>query len=241
MNKITTVHQNSDGFAKGLLPFVQTVCPTATCRPWNRFEQAETAWLLSPVREWPIYRPTKYYTVMRRAAEPSDSRLLAGIYTEKGYTGDAAKMGKADERMDAGWGWHKVLKGLHSGELPAVFAAMPVAVREQLEIDIGGGYPGDTYGTYRVHMDDGVGNGRLRVDVVKPVPKLAVIAGVESWQKLAAALTAVAAENWLWIDLYIHVRLGLASRTGGADETLLADQQIWGDVLRPMLPWITVK
>ena len=242
MTKMMTQHQNSEGLAKGLLPYIETALPTATCRPYNRFESQETEWLLSPVRgEVPLYRPSKYYTVMNRADDPTDSQLLAGLYVEKGFTGDAAKMGKVNERMDASWGWHDVMKGFCSGKLSAVLEAMPSALRQQTEIQVSGGYPEDTYGSYQIHRPERGKGSPLTVDIETPVPHLAVIGSVSSWDDLAAALTTITANDWLWIDLYIYVRLGVAPRTAKAGKTMLTDQQLWNGFLEPLLPWITVK
>lgn len=125
MQGIMTQHQNSEGLAKGLLPYIQTALSGATCRPWNRFESQETEWLLSPVREWPLVRPCKYYTAMTRTEDPTESRLVAGIYVEKGRTGDAAKMSKANERMDSRWGWHNVVTGFRSLKFPTCWVPFP--------------------------------------------------------------------------------------------------------------------
>jgi hypothetical protein len=236
-----TLHQNSEGLAKGLLPYIETALPNSTCRPWNRYEFQETEWLLSPVREWPLCRVCKYYTDMVRGEDPMDGELCAGIYVEKGFTGDAAKMNKANECMDASWGWHTVLTDIRSGKIADVLTALPAECRDGTEIAISGGYDGPTYGTYRLRLrfsDDGA---PFTVHAEEPVPHLAAIGSVTSWETFAKVMDTLAVDDWLWVDMYIHIRLSLASRTGVSEGEVWTDQELWNHFLQPLEPWVSQR
>ena len=239
MTEIVTLHQNSEGLAKGLLPYIQTALPSTTCRPWNRFDSQETEWLLSPVREWPLVRPCKYYTAMSRAEDPTESQLVGGIYVEKGRTGDAAKMSKGNECMDARWGWHAVVKGFHSHEIPEVLEALPDECRGQVEVQVSGGYPEDTFGTYRVRVHAPDGSAPFTVDAEAPVPHLAAVGRVTSWDEFAASLEALSTDDWLWVDMYIRIRLLPTPRVGEPRANVWTDQQLWNEFLESFLPWVT--
>jgi hypothetical protein len=240
MKTIMTSHQNSDGFAKGLLPFVLTARKSTSCRPWNPWNAPETEWLLSPVREWPAYRPSKYFTEMDRAEEPVDSRLHVGIYAEKGYDGEARKAYPENQLMDASWGWHRVLDGFRLGAIPGILAGMPPMCRAQTMIRFGGGYGGPVDGDYTITINEG-SETLLTTTVEDPCKEMAALAAVGSWKELVTALDTLASDGWLWVNFYVYLRLGLAPRDRKPDDEVWTDQQVWSRFLEPLLPWISEK
>ena len=237
---ILTKHQNSEGFAKGLLPFFLAARPSASCFPWNPWNAPETEWLLTPVKGNPAYRPSKYFTEMDRADEPADSRLHAGIYVEKGYDGDARKVFPRNQLMDATWGWHHVLDGVRSGTIPSVLSGMPPACQAQTVINLYGGYDGAEYGNYLITLTDSNG-GALLTSVDQPCKEMAPLATVQSWPDLAAALDRMTKDGWLWMNFYIYLQLGLAPREGAPVGEIWSDQHVWSRFLEPLLPWISEK
>ena len=239
---ILTKHQNSEQFAKGLFHYILTARPSTYCRPYNPWEMPEAEWILSPVKEYPAYRPSKYYTEMVYAKPPEDGRLNAGIYVEKGFTGDAKGGNPNTQQMDASWGWHHVLDGIRSGDIPNILAGMPRACRPQIHMRLFGGYEVETHegGDYIISLKKG-NEVELVTTVVEPCKEMAVLATVKSWKDLAVALDELTANGWLWVNFYIYLQFGLAQREGTPGGEEWTDQQVWNQFLEPLLPWITKK
>lgn len=236
MGKILTYSDSSEYLAKNLLHYMQEDVPNATCRPWNRFEANETEWLISPVREWPLYRPSKYFATRVKPCDAHDDPAFAtGLYVEKGFSGDACTVKQANECMTANWGWHAVIAGLRSGELADVLQDLGAPCRHNTTIVISGGYEGPAYGEYRITIRSDC----LQVTVVTPSDPLAPLARVHSWRELAQALDTMTDDGWLWVDLYIQLRLEEAAHT--CVKNAWGDNQVWSDFLKPLFPWISEK
>ena len=239
MQAIMTPHQNSEGLAKGLLPYIQTALPSSTCRPWNRYEFQETEWLLSPVHEFPLYRACKYYTDMLRDEDPTKSELVAGIYVEKGFTGDAAKMNKSNECMDSKWGWHKVVQSICSGEIPAILNDFIGKHLAPIDVLVSGGYDSNTYGSYRLRLLASEDGAQFDVQTEQSTSLLAAFESVTSWTELVTTLETIMNDDWLWVDMYIRVHLSLKPRIGTVSKAVWTDQQLWSEFMEPFLPCVT--
>jgi hypothetical protein len=237
---LMTSHQNSEGLAKGLLPFVRTARPLTSCLPWNRFDPQVTEWLLSPVKEWPSNRPSKYYTYMTQGDNPADSRLQAGLYVEKGFGHDARMIYVGNQIMDDRWGWHHVLDGFRSGAIPGILAGLPPAAQAQTVIRLFGGYEGAEWGDYLITLGTS-GEADITVSAEQPCREMAALASVKSWKDLPTALDTLTSDQWLWVNCYVYVNLGLLPHAKAPDDKVWTDAQVWNRFLEPLLPWISEK
>lgn len=245
LRNIYTPHQNSESLAKGLLPQIETALPNLSCRPWDRFKWSETEWLLSPVKEFPLYRPCKYFTMMKKAEDPAESRLLAGIYVEKGFESVARTIFPPNQIMDKSWGWNGVLNGCREGAIPAVIGKFPSQCLSQTFLKVFGGYehpegkeespPG---GDYFITLN---GDNTLSTTVKKAFKEMSPLETVKSWKDLSAALDVLTRDGWLWVNFYLYLSMPIAPRVGKPEGEVWTDDLVWMRFLKPFLPWITVK
>ncbi len=245
MSKIFTPHQNSQSLANGLLPQMETVLPRLASRPWNRYEWLDTEWLISPVKEFPLYRPCKYFTMMDKVEDPAESRLRAGLYVEKGYGDVARALHPEKQIMEDDWGWPRFLEGFKSGAIPSVLNGLSGPCKAQIELNLFGGYDDsegrlveETFGDYTFTLK---GNDSLAVDVEAKSKETASLADVKDWKHLVAALDTLTRDDYLWLNFYLGLSMPIAPRVGTPKGEVWTDDIVWTRFLKPFLPWITMK
>jgi len=204
-------------------------------------------WLIIPSRvDWPAYRPAKYITDLISADDPKDNVLLVGYYVEKGYTGDAARAAvKANCVMESDWAWHDMLDGFRSGGMANAIESLPEQCLSQLQIRISAGLCGYDYkkewADYRLSVSRGKAN--FAVEEKNRSKAAAVtnkLAEVETWGDLTELLDRFNEEDWLWVNLYINLRLHFAGRSEKCPAGLATwtDLDIWDRYLKAFLPWV---
>lgn len=242
-------------------PYCQFQTPREACyglmsgelvaRPWDIGHPDTTAWWLVPSTEWPAYRYGKYHFDW---GSHHGSTLLCGLYVEKGLGPEvrslypSAKGGRSI--MGPNWTWFQFLRDLHDHRIERMIDIVARQLSSPIEFRIDGSYVTDP--------------GSYEADTIRPRPDVYLLrwqkdarefelvearrganlldelAAVKNFDELSSALSTFGNNPWLWVDVFIALRLRIARSNAvlrEADE-LWNVGAIWERFFRHLLPWI---
>jgi len=220
-------------------------------RPWNRYEPDESSWWLVPSGDLPAYRYGKFYFDW---AGSDRSALLCGLYMEKGIGEEAAQayLSPKGRRyiMDSGWSWFTLLRDLQHG-IRNVVEALGQSLPFPIEFRIDGGYVSDPesfdryasdlpWDVYTLHWLHSRGVFEL-AEAKREAKLLDQLGGVTNFAQLFEVLDSLSQNPWLWLDVFICIRLQIAVKRSSETETsdLWQAGTMWDRFLSHLIPWVT--
>lgn len=213
-----------------------------TARPYNRFDPVDTIWWLVPDTDWPAYR---YGKAVLSPYLDGGAAILAGLHVEKGYHEVAAAfrpdLHKRGMILSKTWAWHtKFLPslddGLLAGAAQAVAAALHTPVLLSVVVSSLPDDAGDADWSMRFEQPDDEdcrphelgsvlyqmeGSQLRKLDEHCIKAKTAFFARCASLADLSAVL-GHADVRWMWVDIYLGIRLSLARAAASNDNTISA-------------------
>jgi len=226
-------------------------------RPYNHYEPSNTIWWLVPDSEWPAYRFGK--AVLSPYLD-GGTAILAGLHVEKGYHEVTAAfrpdLRKRGMVLSETWTWEDgFLSSLVDGSLAeaaqAVAASLHVPVLLNVVVSNLPDDAGDADWNMRFQRPDdedcrphelgsvwyqmeGGQLQKLGEHCIKA--QTAFFTRCASLPDLSAALNR-SDVRWMWVDIYIGVRLSL-TRGAASDDHTISAASLWSKAFHPWLPWI---
>ncbi|MFZ1754336.1 MAG: hypothetical protein WBO46_16450 [Caldilineaceae bacterium] len=220
-----------------------------TVRPWNLYEAENADWYFNPTTDWPAFRYGK--GVLRRGGNNpglQKSDLFSCFFVERGpaakVMGAFPNLQKRGYITDSRWLWSSFMaamevRGLHSiidqvtkaSGLPVLLEiAVSIVTDAGFDEQVGRTWTRDGFVRFTIEegeltlLESNIGN-FLRT--VSQTTRLESIPGALQQSNL----------DWVWIDLYIGVELGLQAHPIQS-LPIWNDADVWKRTLRPWLDWI---
>ncbi len=228
-----------------------------TPRPYNRFDPSNTIWWLVPDTDWPAYH---YGKAVLSPYLDGGAAILAGLHVEKGYHEIAAAfrpdLHKRGMILSKTWTWHtRFLPGLDDGSLAGAAQAVATALHTPVLLNVVvSSLPDDAgdadwgmrfeqpddedcrpheLGSVLYQMD---GSQLHKLDEHCIKAKTAFFARCASLADLSAAVGHTDV-RWMWVDIYLGIKLSLA-RAAASDDHTISAANLWSKAFAPWLPWI---
>jgi hypothetical protein len=255
MSEIQSIFPDSRSAALAIEKYINCLRPSPNkyhLRAYDFHHPDTSEWWFIPGDEWPAYRFSKLFVNQINVA-PSEEKdwLCSGLYIEKGYGGEAAKLYpvKHSQILQRNWYWFRFIEHARNDDLdisqrdilkrcgcPAYISldAIPMEAHEEIdnrEPEIDRKLPHD-----KLLIEVKLHNDQLSFSIIQPGSEiLSGLKGVSSIKDLAEFLEVRSNDlDFFWIDLLfgVHIKRGdLPSGGWGAPE-------IWRNTMEPWQPWV---
>lgn len=215
--------------------------------PFNRYDPSATEWWLVPV---PARTAHPYGKI---ASFGYSGGIFIGFYFEKGFGPAVAAVAPVARRkgwlVDETWVWQRALAAMEDGSLAK--AADEVAARSGLDTTVsvrvipfeaGDEAAEPRARPPRVWLEWGLRAGRLVErdgHEFAPFEEARHVKGVASLSSLAAKLRSLPRQDWLWVDVYLGVVLGIGKAPQPA--TNWDSARLAYCCIEPWLPWVSPR
>lgn len=215
-------------------------------RPFDHYRPVESAWYIIPSAELPFFKFGKYYFEWGQQA----SQINCGMIFTKGLAPELAIVypSKKGRRliMDDSWTFSYLVKTCKDGSLQNAMKNIKQQLPEtDLNIRFHGSYIDDPglfdpyteekklFDRYELAIDNAAD--RIKVaSAVRQAMNLKLLNKVTDFSSLATAMEQIAADKFLWCDIFIGTTLTI----GEENNEILPLENIISYLMQPLAGWI---
>ena len=217
-----------------------------TARPYQRQAPEFTHWWFMPSTEWPAYHHSKLFIQQYRPQPGAQSEFMhTGFYVERGHGRAVREFDPKFDRkmiMQQGWFWFDFLRHAEDGHLDTPVKEVVDRSRLPVIVSVELWEYRDAEARYTLTRGP---YDRLEFAVTAEKPSLGVQSRSQtevlqdldectSLGELARGLEERSALDWIWVNLFI----GLKLRYGDEKTGTWRARDIWRNAMEPWEPWI---
>lgn len=213
-------------FSRSVYSLIKSERDHYTLRPFNQFQPLDSMWWIIPSKDWPAYEKAKF--CFYKENKTTDTMLFSGIHIEKGRTASLS----SKELMDHRWAWNSLVQSETLAALTSSLVRISGKYTPFIQLDAH--ITKDDYHSIQFSFQP---NGQLIKQPTNRNEELfEAVMEETTLDDLLTRCTLDPTLSYVWIDLYIGVKLDLKDfHRGEKDEHL-----IYQDVLKDLEQFVLI-